>query len=235
MEFDPSDADELVNISSIVQKIPLPGTGQDDSTLTCFTDDDGNNKCFMSNGFNQVSCKDDTCFVNFKTMNQKVLGNRDKIDKLDLDVLINPSGVSTTIQLVGSIPKKRLRTLKKIIGDVKVDDVDDLPSITIGMPRPPPKCHLNPLGAECSRYLSSDDYTFIPLIGFKKRTDIMIDPKTVFKSEVIPQVKKAIGMFMDIIRSRNGNKRVKKVDAENPMHVNRVKKVETEKKSQSRS
>ena len=231
MDFDPSDADALINLPSLVQKINLPGMGGNEPSLTCFTDDDGNNKCFTVGQSNQIECDKDNCFVNYKTLSQKMLGNGKKIRDLDLDVLINPSGISTTIQLVGSIPRSRLRTLKKIIGNVDVMDVDELPVVSIGMPKPPEKCHLNPLGNGCSQYLSSDDYTFIPMIGFKKRTAIITNPRTIFKSEVIPQIKKMAGVFMNAIRSRKESNGVKKVNNEPPMHVNRIRKVETEKKN----
>lgn len=230
MVLDSVDAEDLVDLSYLAQKISLPGMGQGDQRLTCFTDDDGTSKCFTQEDGNKLSCNETSCFVNYKTLSQRLLGNGKKIKDLNLDVLIRPSGISTTIQLVGTIPKKKLRTLEKIIGKVDVEEVSTLPSISIGIPRPPANCHLNPLNPECSKYLSSDDYVFIPMIGFKKRNDIMSHPGTVFKSEVIPQLKKMVNDFMGAIKLRKKSGDDNKTIDESPMHSKETRDGKIEKK-----
>ena len=223
MNFNPSNADELVNLPLMAQKIGLPGIGGNDDFLTCYTDDDGTTKCFHSSGQNEISCKGNECFVNYKTLSQNLLGSTKRIKKLDLDVLMIPSGLSTSIMLVGTIPRKNMKTLNKIIGKVSTREVDELPRLTIGVPVPPENCNLNPFGKGCSYYLSSDDYMFIPLIGFKRKVDVMMNPKTILKSEIMPSVKKIARKFFESLKTRKSKNDGNVTINENPMHVQHTK------------
>lgn len=199
------DFENYFDITSFVQKLNIPGFGNE-PRLTCYTDDDGTSKCFTHQEGNSISCNGDSCFVNYKTLNQRLLGNGKKIKDLDLDVLIQPGGLSTVIQLVGVVPRKKLRTLRKIIGNVTVEETGMLPSIVTGMPNPPPECHVNPFKGDCTKYLASDDYTYIPMIGFKKKTELMTNPGSILKSEVFPQIKNKISNFIQVMRTRKDGK-----------------------------
>jgi len=189
----PASATSMFTVTGMMEKIDVPGLTGQNKSMTCFTTGKGSSKCFEFSGNNSVKCKDDSCFVAFQTLNQRIIGSASGIKRLGLDALMVPNGISTRVVLVGNIGKKKLGSLKRIIGDFKVEDVEgDLPRIHDGFPRPPGKCHVNPFSGDCSMYLSSDDWTWIPGIGLKKSIEIATNPKTLLKSEVVPELKKFV-------------------------------------------
>jgi hypothetical protein len=189
----PTSATSMFTITGMMEKIDVPGVTGQNKSMTCFTTGKGSSKCFEFSGKNSVKCKDAACFVAFQTLNQRIIGSATGIKRLGLDALMVPNGISTRVVLVGEIDKKKLGSLKRIIGDFKVEDVDgDLPRIHEGFPQPPGKCHLNPFSGDCSMYLSSDDWAWIPGIGLKRSIEIATNPKTLLKSEVVPELKKFV-------------------------------------------
>lgn len=187
----PTSATSMFTVTGMMQKIDIPGITGQNSSMTCFTTGRGSSKCFEFSGKNSVKCKEDSCFVAFQTLNQRITGSASGIKRLGLDALIVPNGITTKVVLVGEIKKKGLGSLKRIIGDFKVEDIEgELPRIHDGFPNPPGKCHVNPFSGDCSMYLSSDDWTWIPGIGLKKSIEIATNPRTLLKSEVMPELKK---------------------------------------------
>ena len=183
----------IFTVTGMMQTINIPGITGQNKSLMCYTTGKGTSRCFEFSGTNAVKCKDDSCFVAYETLNQHIMSASNGIKRLGLDALIMPNGISTRVLLVGEIKRKSLKTLKRVIGPFKVEDVStELPRLHDGFPQPPGKCHLNPLSSDCSIYLSSDDWSWIPGIGFKKSIEIATNPKTLLKSEAVPELKKII-------------------------------------------
>lgn len=176
----------LPTFQDIVQKIETvisPETK--DTKLFCYSDGDGNRKCFVKEEKNGIKCKDDECFVSYTTVNQNMIGKGKAMRELGLEMLMLPNGLSTTVTIVGSIPRKKVPEVAKIIGrEVKIEEGGSLPILESGVPDPPSKCHWMPISKDCSPYLNSDHFTWIPGIGMKKVDDIIRNPKTIFKSEI---------------------------------------------------
>ncbi len=182
--MDITDLESITDIEQTISKLEIPGIDNKTSNIMCFNDSDGKEKCLITSGKNEIRCNDSSCFVYYKTLNQHILGHGNRLKKLGLDALLVPKGLSTEVTVLGNFPLKKLRTVKKIVGETPVTHSEILPIIHEGLPDPPKKCHLNPFTSDCLPYLQSDDWVLIPAIGLKKRIDLAKNPKNAFKSEI---------------------------------------------------
>lgn len=216
--IDPEKASTLVNLPALAQNLNLPGINGDGGSIMCYMTDSGRNKCFTFNGKNNVYCNEEKCFVAYQTYNQNVIGNSKVINDIGLDALMIPDGLSTKILLVGKVDREKLASLEMIVGKVNMKKVVSLPPVYDGLPEPTKKCHVNPFSKDCSAYLSSDDWLWYPGIGFKKRIDVLNDPKIILKSELFPSVKN-IGRSMKKIFGGIGTKvKARMKGQDKPMH-----------------
>lgn len=210
MLANPLQLESISNLPAMARKLELPGmpgmgSESGSESIVCFTTGNGRNECFTNPGKNSIQCKDDSCFVSYTTSNQRLLGNGKRLGKLGMSVLLVPDGISTSVVITGKVPRTKLRTLGKIVGaKIAIDEVNELPGYSDGLPKPPASCHLNPVAKGCTSYLSSDDWLYLPAIGFKRRSDIMNDPKTAFKSEIMPELKKVGEMIKEKTVKRTG-------------------------------
>jgi hypothetical protein len=143
--------------------------------------------------------------VTFNTLSQKLLGKGNKLRELGLDVLMIPDGLSTTTTLVGKLPKSKIDSLRDIVDEkISMEESEELPALMNGIPDPPSKCNMNPLASGCSVYLSSDDWMYIPVVGFKRRATMLKNPKSIFKNNVIPGLKSLKDTIVPLFKKRNG-------------------------------
>jgi hypothetical protein len=148
-------------------------------------------------------------------MNQQVIARGKQVEKLGLDIMMLPDGLSSSFLIAGRVPRDKLRTLKKIVGNkIQVNEITDMPSFQEGISDPPSRCHLNPFSKGCSLYLSSDDWVYVPAVGFKRNADMIKNPKTILKSGFVAELKKKIGEIKTIFTSiRDAKQQPQGIDA----------------------
>jgi len=216
--MNPATSGGLFSVYGMMQKIDLPGITGQNKSLTCYTTGKGSSKCFELSTSNAVKCKGNSCFVAYQTFNQRIIGAASGIKRLGLDALMIPNGLSTRVILAGEIDRKKLGSLKKVIGRFDVEEIKtDLPKIYDGLPIPPGKCHLNPFSSDCSIYLSSSEWSWIPGIGLKNSIEIATNPKTLLKSEVIPELKKFAESAKQLLKKPAMAAKGAEISAQRPM------------------